>query len=188
LTGQNEKSGHVCPWWLAYSFDNPLRRIFHKPEKIFASMVRPGMTVADIGCGMGYFSLGLARMVTETGKVIAVDIQEKMLLTLEKRAKKHGLSSIITTGLCPADNITVSEPTDFVLAFWVVHETPDKKKFLEQLHAIVKPRGLLLITEPKFHVSRDQFEQEVSLAQAAGFIARATHPIALSHAILFEKG
>jgi ubiquinone/menaquinone biosynthesis C-methylase UbiE len=63
LTGKNEKSGHVCPWWLAYSFDNPLRRIFHKPEKIFASMVRPGMTVADIGCGMGYFSLGLARIV-----------------------------------------------------------------------------------------------------------------------------
>ncbi len=188
MRGKKEKSGHVCPWWLAYSFDNPLRRIFHKPERIFASMVRPGMTVADIGCGMGYFSLGLARMVTGTGKVIAVDIQEKMLLTVEKRAKKHGLSSIITTELCSADNITVSELSDFVLTFWVVHETPDKKKFLEQLHAIVKPHGLLLITEPKFHVSRDQFEQEVSLAQATGFIKRDTSPVALSHAVLLEKG
>lgn len=150
-------------------------------------MVSPGMTVADIGCGMGYFSLGLARMVTETGKVIAVDIQEKMLSTVEKRAKKHGLSSIITTELCSADNITVSEPTDFVLTFWVVHETPDKKKFLEQVHTIMRPLGHLLITEPKFHVSRSQFEQEVSLAQAAGFIARATHPIALSHTILLKK-
>lgn len=150
-------------------------------------MVKPGMTVADIGCGMGYFSLGLARIVTETGRVIAVDIQEKMLQTVEKRAKKHGLSSIIMTKLCAADHITVDEPVDFVLTFWVVHETPNIRKFLAQIFEIVKPHGLLLMTEPKFHVSRTQFEREVSLAQAAGFVVSAAPPIALSHAILLEK-
>jgi hypothetical protein len=69
----------------------------------------------------------------------------------------------------------------------VVHETPDIKKFLEQLYAILKPRGLLLITEPKFHVSRTQFEQELTVARATGFTVRDMPHIALSHAILFEK-
>ena len=56
---------HVCPWWLAYTFDNPLRRLIHKPEKIFDGLVQPGMTVMDVGCGMGYVTLGLAEIVGE---------------------------------------------------------------------------------------------------------------------------
>jgi tRNA G46 methylase TrmB len=52
----------VCPWGLCYSFDNPLRRIFHKPELLLAPYVKPGMIAVDIGCGMGYFTLGRAKL------------------------------------------------------------------------------------------------------------------------------
>lgn len=54
------RDDRVCPWWLAYTFDNPLRRFLHDPVKLLASHVREGMTVADIGCGMGYFMVALA--------------------------------------------------------------------------------------------------------------------------------
>ena len=82
------KKHHICPWWLAYTFDNPLRHLLHRPAKIFAGLVQPGMTVADIGCGMGYFTLALAEIVGDAGKVIAVDVQHQMLDIMQRRAAK----------------------------------------------------------------------------------------------------
>ena len=46
---------HICPWWFAYTFDNPFRRFFHNPEKMLDSYVSKGMTVLDVGGGMGFF-------------------------------------------------------------------------------------------------------------------------------------
>ena len=143
---------HVCPWWLAYTFDNPLRALFHKPEQIFTHLVKEGMTVADIGCGMGYFSIGLARLVGDGGRVIAADIQKKMLEVMEERARSAGVRDIIRPHLCKEKEIGITQPVDFALAFWMVHETPDKKQFLQEISAILKDSGLLLITEPKLHV------------------------------------
>jgi 2-polyprenyl-3-methyl-5-hydroxy-6-metoxy-1,4-benzoquinol methylase len=50
---------HVCPWWGGYFIDNPLRRLLHNPEKIVGPYVQPGMTVMDVGCGMGIFSIAI---------------------------------------------------------------------------------------------------------------------------------
>ena len=82
---------NICPWWLAYAFDNPFRRFLHSPEKILGPYVAEGMTVLDVGCGMGFFSIGLAKLVGNKGCVIAVDVQQKMLNALEKRAEKAGV-------------------------------------------------------------------------------------------------
>ena len=54
---------HVCPWWGGYFIDNPLRRLLHNPEKIIGPYVRPGMTVMDVGCGMGFCSIAMAKIV-----------------------------------------------------------------------------------------------------------------------------
>lgn len=69
----------ICPWWMTYTFDNPLRRLLHDRRRILGPFVRPGMRVADIGCGMGYFTLGLADLVGPQGKVLAVDLQKRQL-------------------------------------------------------------------------------------------------------------
>jgi len=185
--GIKTMSNHVCPWWLAYTFDNPFRYLFHKPERIFSSLVKEEMTVADIGCGMGYFSLGLARMVGKKGRVIAVDMQEKMLERVEKRAKKEGLSGIIDTRLCKEDDITVHETLDFALAFWMVHETPDVREFFSQVFSTLKPSGLFLMAEPAFHVSHTQFYSELDMALDAGFRVKDNPKIAFSSSALFEK-
>jgi ubiquinone/menaquinone biosynthesis C-methylase UbiE len=179
--------GHVCPWWFAYTFDNPLRPLFHDPKKIFAPYVQKGMNVTDIGCGLGYFSLGLARMVKEDGKVIAVDIQPQMLKRLRKRADRAGLSSIIHPHLCLDNNINIHEPLDFALAFWMVHEAPDPATLLRQLYETLKPSGTLLLTEPLFHVCREDFRREIAIALDVGFSVMEEPRIRWSYAVALTK-
>lgn len=178
---------HVCPWWLAYTFDNPLRRLFHKPEEIFAPYLREGMTAIDLGCGMGYFSIGMARMVGDSGKIIAVDVQQKMLDTLIKRARKAGVAERIASVRCEENHIGSHPKVDFALAFWMVHETPDALEFLRQVRAILKKSGTLLVAEPKLHVTSAEFKKTVALAQKAGFKYLASPIISLSHTALLAR-
>lgn len=178
---------HVCPWWFAYTFDNPLRRIFHNPEKIFTPYLDEGMTAIDIGCGMGYFSVAMAKVVGETGKIISVDIQQEMLDTLIKRAKKAGVANRIKTFLCDEKDIGIIEEVDFALTFWMVHETPDQFSFLKQVYSILKKSGKLLLVEPKAHVTLTEFKQTLSIAQESGFKLIDSPAIYFSHAAVLEK-
>jgi len=89
------KTQHVCPWWLGYMFLIPLRKISNNPDKMFGHYVKEGMNILDFGCAMGYFSLPLAKMTGKNGSVYCVDIQEKMLAKLQKRAIKAGVEHII---------------------------------------------------------------------------------------------
>jgi len=178
---------HVCPWWLAYTFDNPLRRIFHNPEIIFSHYLKEGMTAIDIGCGMGYFSIGMAKIVGKTGKIISVDLQQKMLDTLIKRAKNAGVANRITTVLCDEKDIGINEKVDFALTFWMVHETPDAYNFLKQVHSILNKSGKLLIAEPKIHVTLTEFKKTLSIAEELGFKLIDYPKIYFSHTAMFEK-
>lgn len=178
---------HVCPWWYAYTFDNPLRRLIHKPEKIFQRYVRPGTTVADIGCGMGYFSIAFAKMVGDGGLVISVDLQQKMLEVLKKRARKNGVAHRIRTHLCDADDLGIGEKVDFALAFWMVHETPDEVAFFKQVFSLLKDTGGFVVAEPKMHVSESRFDNSVSHALASGFRIIERPRIHFSHSIAFGK-
>ncbi len=177
----------VCPWWLAWTFDNPLRRFFHEPEKILGPYVHEGMTVADIGCGMGYFSLAMAKLVAEEGTVFAVDLQQKMLDVLQKRAEKAGVASRIRTVRAGDDDIGIKERVDFVLAFWMVHEVRDIPRFFTQVASILKETGKLLIVEPRVHVTNRRFQETLGHARTAGFrISDAPH-IRLSRAAVLSK-
>lgn len=87
--------------------------------------------MVDIGCGMGFFSIGMAKMVGETGKVISVDLQAEMLAVVHQRAGKNGLAERIQFHRARKDSIGISGPVDFALAFWMVHEVPDPANFLK---------------------------------------------------------
>jgi len=176
----------VCPWWHAYSFDNFLRRLVHKPEKIFAGLVKEGMTVIDIGAGMGFFSIAMARMVGDSGKVISIDIQPKMIEVLTKRAHKRGVDHRIQTVLCKSDDICVREKADFILAFWMVHEVPDKKHLFDQIVSCMKPSSRFLIVEPKMHVSASDFEKTLKIAGESGLSLLDRPKIHLSRSALFR--
>ncbi len=178
---------HTCPWWLLPAFDNPLRKLVHDPLKILRQFVRPGETALDVGCGMGYFSLGLAQLVGDTGKVIAADVQPRMLAGLRQRAERAALVERINPQLCQPDGIGVSEPVDFALAFWMVHEVHQRRAFLQEIYGLVKPGGKFLIVEPLLHVSGADFERTIALGQEIGFRAAGRPRVALSRTILFGK-
>jgi ubiquinone/menaquinone biosynthesis C-methylase UbiE len=180
-------NNRVCPWWLCHSFDNPLRRLIHNPERMLKRYVQAGMTVVDIGCGMGYFTLGMARLAGPGGKVVAVDLQQEMLSALDRRAQKAGLSDRIVLHRCRQDRLGVEVKADFVLCFWMAHEVPDKPRFFSEIISLLKPNGRLLLVEPRIHVSRNSFDQTLKACRESGFRDLDKPAIALSRAVLMEK-
>ena len=177
----------VCPVWMAYTFDNPLRKLIHNPSKMFKEYVQERMIVMDIGCGLSCFSIGLAKMVGKRGKVYSVDLQKGMLDRLMKRAKRAGIADIIETHLCSADTIGIEEKVDFALAFWMIHETPDTLDFLKQIYNILKPDGILYITEPKKHVLSKEIDELSASAEKIGYRVIEKPKVSMSFVLVLKK-
>ena len=178
---------HTCPWWLAYTFDNPLRRWLHNPQNIFAGLVGPGQTAIDIGCGMGYFTIPLARLVGPEGKVIAVDLQEQMLSRVRKRAERAGVLDRIELHLTGHESLGLSEPAHLILAFWMVHEVKDRCGFLREVAGLLNPGGHFLVAEPLMHVSAEDLQRTVALARTAGLEMTGQPKIGWSRTALFRR-
>ena len=180
---------HVCPWWFVRSFDNRFRHRFHDPEALFGRLVGPGERAIDIGCGAGFNTEGLARLVGRHGKVIAVDLQPRMLAMTKRRLLQSGLLDRVELVQARADDLGLEHqsPSGFAVAFWMVHEVPDKRSLLLQVHESLKPRGRLLICEPRVHVTRRAFEKSVEIAKRTGFAELDRPPVAFSRAVVLEK-
>ncbi len=181
------RAAHVCPWWLAYTFDNPLRRMIHPAEKILGPYVSEGMTALDIGCGFGHFTIGMARRVKDAGRVIALDVQEKMLEKTMARAEKNGLSHIVRPHLAGAADLKLTEPVDFALAANVLHEMTDLPGLLRQIAALLKPGCCFYIMEPAGHVRADRFAAEIDLCHSAGLIVCERPKVFHEHCALLRR-
>jgi len=179
-------SSRVCPWWLAPTLDNPIRRLIHNPENILSGYIKRGQKVLDLGCGSGTFTIAIAKMVGETGKVIAIDAQDEMLQILRKKAAKEGLGSRIVIHRSEPDRIGVSDKVDFALAFYMIHEVPDVEAFLREVASLIKYQGKLLIVEPKFHVSATSFKKTLEAAQLAGLELVNEPKIRFSRSVLLQ--
>jgi len=185
--GGNPVAPHVCPWWVGYFLINPLRKLRENPRKILSPYVEHGMTVMDIGCGMGFFTLEMARLVGPEGLVIGVDLQERMLNTLKKRAVRLGIQDRIRTHRCDSASLGEHPPIDFVLACYVAHEVPDRGSFFSQIRAFLKPGGKLLLAEPKLHVSKNEFEEIVGDAVASGLVQVSESAVRIGRNAVFQK-
>lgn len=178
---------HVCPWWLCKSFDNPLRRLFQDPEKILEPHIKAGFTVIDVGPGMGYFTIPLLRLVGSGGKVVALDIQKRMLDALRQRAERAGLSGNLTTHLGKPGDPAMPNDADFILIFWMIHEVPDQRAFLADLKACLRPGGRMLVVEPRLHVRAEKFRSTLDAAEQIGLRLTDRPGISLSRSALFTK-
>jgi len=184
-----DKNKRVCPIKRAGGLDNRVRRLLQNPQKIVGNYVKEGMTALDLGCGPGFFSVEMAIMVGDSGLVIATDLQEGMLQKLRNKIRETEIEKRITLHKCEEDKIGVSENVDFVLAFYMVHEVPDQKKFFEEIESILKPNGKALIVEPKlFHVSKGAFKESITKAKEIGLEPVEKPRIFLSRAVILEKG
>jgi len=180
--------GHrVCPWWVAYFFDNPLRRLVHPAGRILGPYVARGMTVLDLGCGFGHYTLGMARLTGPAGRVLAVDVQQKMLEKTMARADKAGLEGVIRPFRCTGRSIGVQTALDFALASNVLHEAPDPGVLLAELFILLKPGGRFLLLEPSAHLKPEEFEVEISKAKDAGFMEVDRPRIVRQLSALFQK-
>jgi ubiquinone/menaquinone biosynthesis C-methylase UbiE len=159
----------VCPLERAGMLDHPLRRLFENPARILGPFVAEGMSVLDFGCGPGFFTLELARMVGPAGHVTAVDLQPGMLEKARGKLARAGLEERATFRASRAAAIGVEGPFAFALVFHVLHEVPDPARFLGELRSLLKPGDRALVAEPGFHVSRDEFGAALDLARRAGF-------------------
>ncbi len=180
----------VCPWWMGYLLISPIRRWMQNPEKLLAPYIREGMTVLEPGPGMGFFTMPMARMTGESGRIIAVDIQARMLDSLRRRAIKAGLLARIETRLARPDSLGIGDlksRVDFVLAFALVHEMPSAEVFFSEAAAALKPGGLLLLAEPSGHVKPEKFARELEAARAAGLEEITRPPIRRSMAAVLRK-
>jgi ubiquinone/menaquinone biosynthesis C-methylase UbiE len=183
-------SHRVCPVWVGYLLASPIRALLHNPQKILGPHVRSGMHVMDVGPAMGFFSLPLARLVGPGGRVICVDVQEKMLQALMRRARRAQLADRIETRACNADGLRVDDlagKMDFVLAFAVVHEVDSAARFFAEVQRVLKPGGRVLFGEPKGHVSEHAFQESLSIAAQSGLTKIDSLKIARTHAVVLER-
>lgn len=180
----------VCPWWLGYFLLNPFCRIGQNPRQILAAYVHEGMTVLEPGPGMGFFTVEPLRIVGNSGRVVAVDIQPKMLAQPNCRAAKAGLLDRLDARLGSADSMGIADlrgSVDFILAFAVVHEFPDASRFFAEVAEFSKSDTQLLVAEPKGHLETAEFEGELRVAAQVGFQVMERPAIRRSQAALLRK-
>ncbi|MCX6149470.1 MAG: class I SAM-dependent methyltransferase [Ignavibacteriales bacterium] len=167
----NDKN-RVCPVELSGTLDSKIRRWLQNPQKLLEPYIKEGMKVLDIGCGPGFFSIEIAKMIGKTGKLFSVDLQEGMLQKIRNKIQGTEIEERITLIKSDQEEISVPEKVDFILAFYMVHEVPNKDKLFEALKNLLVEKGQFLIVEPKFfHVSKTEFEMTIQKAEKAGFKA-----------------
>ncbi len=177
----------VCSIERAGALDVRMRKLIHSPQKMLKPYIREGMSALDLGCGPGFFTMDMAKMVGKTGKVTAADLQEGMLEIVRKKVNQAGLQNTIDLHKCQNDRIALNQEFDFILIFYMLHEVPDQTAFLKEILALLKKNGKALITEPKFHVTKKEFRLSVELLKKIGFEIIDEPDIFFSRSVLIKK-
>jgi ubiquinone/menaquinone biosynthesis C-methylase UbiE len=175
----------VAKWYHLLIYPDWFRRLHQRPGKFLGELVKPGMTVADIGCGLGFYTREMARMVGEKGRVVAVDFQPEMLGFTERKVKKAAVSERVEMVQCTQDGLIVSKQVDFALSMWVAHEVADRDRFFRQIRGILKPEGRFLLAEPWFHVGKELYKAICDDAEGAGLEKISEPRVGGSRAALF---
>jgi ubiquinone/menaquinone biosynthesis C-methylase UbiE len=183
----NDRNNRVCPVERAGSFDSRIRRWLQNPQKILRPYIQEGMTVLDVGCGPGLFTIDMAQMVGKSGRVIASDLQEGMLQKVRDKIKGTELEERITLHKCEENKIGVSEHVDFVLLFYMVHEVPNKEELFDEIGTILSPNGQVLMVEPPFHVSKAAFKETIRKARNVGFTDVKGPNVFFSKTVILKK-
>lgn len=158
--------------------------------------VKPGMTICDMGCGNGFYSLKLAEMVGKDGKILAVDIQPEMLRLLKARAEEQGIENIELV-LGDIDNPKLPEgKVDLILCVDVYHEFSHPVEMLAAMRKSLKPDGKIALLEFRMEdpnvpiklLHKMSKKQMLLEYEANGFqLARQFDGLPWQHMMFFEK-
>lgn len=124
------------------------REEYERPEQVLDALgLERGMVVADVGAGVGYFSLRIARRVGPTGRVLAVEIQPEMLELLKKSRDRERLENIALVLGTETDPGLGAETVDLALMVDVYHELQYPEEVMSRIRQALKPQGRLLLIE-----------------------------------------
>jgi ubiquinone/menaquinone biosynthesis C-methylase UbiE len=176
------------PEFLASAIDNPLRRRIQPPSDMpLRHGIEPGMTVLEVGPGNGRYTVETARAVGPLGKVIAVDIEPKMIERVSRRAQAEGVTNLEAKTASVYDLPFPDATFDAVSMIAVISEIPDPQRALGEFYRVLKPAGILafseLITDPDYPLARTLIQR----ASAARF--RLTRRLGnfLAYTLVFER-
>lgn len=172
---------HVCPWWFAYTFDHPIRRMIVDPVEELRPYVQSGARALDIGCGLGFHAAALCEILGPHGSLVLADVQQQMLDRAVRRCSRLPGAPAITTVRVQANRMPLDGAFDFTLLYWSLHEVKEQSALWENLADRVAPRGCVLVAEPRVHISRRTLLAEMKLAQTAGFDVAELPSNLLSH-------
>ncbi len=162
-----------APAFIGWFLDSALRRWLQPPDKIIErSGIKPGMTVMELGCGSGAFTTSVARKVGKEGKVYAVDIQPAMLRQLERKLAKAENQDIRNIELKQAsayDLPFADASLDLVYTITVLQEIPDRGRALREIRRVLKPGGILAVTELLPDPDYAWCSTTIKLSQREGF-------------------
>jgi len=184
-----DKKHWVCPWQAGHMLTGSLRKLLHNPRRIVEPYLSEGMTAMDIGCGMGFFSIPMAEIAGSNGKVIAVDLQPKMLEGLREYADKSGIKNI-THHQCGKNSLEIAKwngSVDFAIIFWMLHEVPDPQRLIDELAPALSENGKILFVEPYIHVNEQNFKQSLDMIKSNGFKVISEPKIPFSRGALLQK-
>ncbi|MFP6873096.1 MAG: methyltransferase domain-containing protein [Verrucomicrobiales bacterium] len=165
-------------------------------EMIKELRLKEGMAVADIGSGNGYHTLMMAKLIGETGKAYAVDIQPEMLRMLETRAKKSGLKNIVSVENRYWDADLPEKSIDLALMADVYHEFSHPEEMLASIRRALKPGGQIVLLEfrtedlkvpikPEHKMSKAQVVREMTVN---GFrLSRSYDKLPWQHLLFFTE-
>jgi ubiquinone/menaquinone biosynthesis C-methylase UbiE len=126
----------------------PEREAEEQPERALDALkLKPGMMVADIGAGVGYMSLRMAKRVGPSGRVYANDLQPEMLAKLRENAARAGIANVVTVLGDVADPKLPPNTMDLVLLADVYHEFSQPQQMLRKIRETLKPDGRLVLLE-----------------------------------------
>jgi SAM-dependent methyltransferase len=178
--------GGPCPSSLGWLVDNPLRRRYMRPALGRVSL-RPGETALELGPGPGAFTVQAARQLGSEGRLIAVDIQPKMIARVEQKVREAGLTNV-ETHVASAYELPVPDTTvDRAFLITVLPEIPDPVRALLEIHRVLKPGGHLSVSEEFGDPDYPRRVTTIGWAEAAGFILEACHGNFWIYTLSFRK-
>jgi len=180
-----------APAFIGRFLDSNIRRWRQPPDKLIErSGIKPGMTVLDLGCGSGAFTPFVARVVGERRKVYAVDIQPAMLQQLERKLAKAENLDIKNIELKQASayDLPFEDGTlDLVYMVTVLQEIPDRGRALQEVRRILKPGGILAITEFLPDPDYPLRSTTVKICQREGFVLDENLGNLWNYTVRFKK-
>jgi ubiquinone/menaquinone biosynthesis C-methylase UbiE len=118
-------------------------------NKILARMgVQEGLTILEVGCGPGFFTIPAARRVEEVGTIYALDIHPMMIESVEKKVRKHRLENVKTINSPASSTGLNDESINLILCIDVLSDISDIEPTLQEMHRILKSDGMLAVYEP----------------------------------------